>query len=165
MQSVPRKQRIAVYAAVTALVVLLDQLAKVAAVRWLAGEAPRLWLGGSFRLQYVENRGAFLSLGAALPEAARTGIFVVAVLAVLILISIYILSGAQVARGELWAASLFTSGGVGNLIDRVLLGYVRDFANIGIGPVRTGVFNLADVAITAGAIVLLIHLFRSRSGG
>jgi len=165
MHSVRRKERITVYFAVTALVVLLDQLSKIAAFRWLAGQAPMSWLGGSFRLQYMENRGAFLSLGASLPEAARTGIFVVAVLAVLLLISIYILNGKQVARGELWAAALFTSGGVGNLLDRVLLGYVRDFANIGVGSVRTGVFNLADVAITAGAVVLLIHLFRNRSGG
>lgn len=164
MNSVPRNKRVMVYAAVTAVVVVLDQLTKIAAVRWLAGEGPRLWLGGSFRLQYVENRGAFLSLGASLPDAVRTGIFVVAVLAVLVMISVYILKGEQVAGGELWAASLFTSGGVGNLIDRILFGYVRDFANVGIGPLRTGVFNLADMAITAGAVVLLIHLFRSRSG-
>lgn len=165
MQSVDRKTRFSVYAAVTVVVVVLDQLTKIAAVRWLAGESPRVWLGGSFRLQYVENRGAFLSLGASLPDGVRTGIFVVAVLAILVVISVYILRGKQVARGELWAASLFTSGGLGNLIDRVFLGYVRDFANVGIGPVRTGVFNVADMAITAGAVVLLIHLFRSRSGG
>ena len=163
MHNVPKKRRWMVYSGVTLVVVVLDQLTKVAAVGWLAGEPTRLLLGGAFRLQYVENRGAFLSLGASLPEAARTGIFVVAVLAVLMMISVYILKGKQVAPGELWAASLFMSGGVGNLIDRVLLGYVRDFANIGIGPVRTGVFNLADVAITAGAVVLLIHLFRSRT--
>ena len=165
MESVPQRQRIRIYAAVTTLVVVLDQLTKIAAVRWLAGEPARLWFGGFFRLQYVENRGAFLSLGASLPQTARTWIFVVAVLAVLLLISIYILKGKQVAPGELWAASLFASGGVGNLIDRILFGYVRDFANIGIGPVRTGVFNVADVAISAGAVILLVHLFRNRSGG
>jgi signal peptidase II len=164
MQSVPKNTRFMVYTVVTAVVVVVDQLTKLAAVRWLAGEGTRLWLGGSFRLQYVENRGAFLSLGASLPDAVRTGIFVVAVLAILVIISVYILKGKQVARGELWAASLFTSGGLGNLIDRIIFGYVRDFANVGFGPVRTGVFNVADMAITAGAVVLLIHVFRSRSG-
>ena len=163
MQSVPQKKRFVVYTAVTALVVALDQLTKIAAVAWLADAPARTWLGGSFRLQYVENRGAFLSLGASLPDWVRTGVFVVAVMAVLVMISIYILRGKQVASGELWAASLFVSGGLGNLIDRVLLGYVRDFANIGFGPVRTGVFNVADVAISLGAVVLLIHLFRNRS--
>ena len=164
MQSVPRKKRVLVYTMVTGLVVVLDQCTKIAAVHLVADRPPLRWLGGAFRLQYVENKGAFLSLGASLPEAVRTGVFVVAVLAVLVLISIYILKGRRVAPGELWAAALFTSGGVGNLIDRVALGHVRDFANIGIGPVRTGVFNVADVAITAGAVVLLIHLFRNRSG-
>ncbi len=107
MHNVPKNQRWMVYSGVLVVVVLLDQLTKAAAVARLAGEAPRLWLGGSFRLQYVENRGAFLSLGASLPEAVRTGIFVVAVLAVLVLISLYILRGKEVARGELWAAALF----------------------------------------------------------
>ena len=163
MQDVPQKKRLVVYTVVTVLVVALDQLTKIAAVAWLADTPARTWLGGSLRLQYVENRGAFLSLGASLPDGVRTGIFVVAVMAVLVVISIYILRGKQVAPGELWAASLFVSGGVGNLIDRVLLGYVRDFANIGFGPVRTGVFNVADVAISLGAVVLLVHLFRNRS--
>ena len=165
MSNVPKKQRWMVYSGVTVLVVVLDQLTKIAAVAGLAGEAPRRWLGGALSLESVETRGAFLSLGASLPDWLRTGIFVVAVLAVLVLISVYILKGKEVARGELWAAALFTSGGAGNLIDRILLGYVRDFAHMGIGPVRTGVFNLADMAITAGAVVLLIHLFRSRSRG
>ena len=52
---------------------------------------------------------------------------------------------------QILALSLICSGGVGNLLDRVRYdGHVTDFLNIGIGPVRTGIFNVADVALMAG---------------
>ena len=45
------------------------------------------------------------------------------------------------------------AGGIGNLIDRILNnGLVTDFINVGIGPLRTGIFNVADIAFTCGAI-------------
>lgn len=53
------------------------------------------------------------------------------------------------------------SGGVGNLIDRVSNnGLVTDFINLGIGPIRTGVFNVADIAITFGAIAIFLLAFK-----
>ena len=53
------------------------------------------------------------------------------------------------------------SGGVGNLIDRVCNnGLVTDFINVGIGPIRTGVFNVADMAITFGAIAIGLLTFK-----
>lgn len=162
MHPVPGNRRAIIFTAVVAVVVLLDQWTKWAAVRYLAGAAPLVGLGGAFRLQYAENRGAFLSLGASLPESARTGIFVLMVLVVLLLLTLYVFRGKQVTAGELWASALFAAGGIGNLVDRIWLGYVRDFANLGVGPVRTGVFNVADMAITAGAVTLMFHLFRSR---
>ena len=59
------------------------------------------------------------------------------------------------------AVALLFAGGVGNLIDRVTSGgSVVDFINLGIGPVRTGIFNIADVAITVGVLVLLSAALR-----
>ena len=55
---------------------------------------------------------------------------------------------------------MIVAGGVSNWIDRVMRGSVPDFINLGIGPVRTGIFNVADVAITLGAVVLLLAEFR-----
>lgn len=53
------------------------------------------------------------------------------------------------------------SGGVGNLIDRVCNnGLVTDFINVGVGPIRTGVFNVADMAITFGAISIGLVAFK-----
>jgi signal peptidase II len=62
------------------------------------------------------------------------------------------------------AASLILGGGIGNVIDRVARGNVIDFLNFGIGNVRTGIFNIADVAIMAGVFLLAIHS-SSRTAG
>lgn len=62
------------------------------------------------------------------------------------------------------AVALLFAGGVGNLIDRVTSGgSVVDFINLGIGPVHTGIFNVADVAITVGALILLSAALRRQS--
>ena len=60
---------------------------------------------------------------------------------------------------------LFLAGGASNLIDRVAFGSVIDFLNIGLGPFRTGIFNVADVAIMAGVAILLFEGYRSQRAG
>jgi len=55
---------------------------------------------------------------------------------------------------------LFLAGGASNLVDRIAMGTVIDFLNIGFGPVRTGIFNVADVAIMAGIGLLLLEHWR-----
>ena len=57
---------------------------------------------------------------------------------------------------------LFVAGGMSNLIDRIAMGSVIDFLNIGIGPFRTGIFNVADVAIMAGVALLATERWRAR---
>jgi signal peptidase II len=53
-------------------------------------------------------------------------------------------------------------GGLGNIIDRLIYGgYVRDFLNVGVGPVRTGIFNIADVALMAGCLLLVVQELRA----
>jgi signal peptidase II len=60
--------------------------------------------------------------------------------------------------------TLFVAGGASNWIDRVARGSVVDFLNVGVGPVRTGVFNVADIAIMLGAgVVVLAGVFQRRA--
>jgi signal peptidase II len=62
---------------------------------------------------------------------------------------------------QLTGLALATSGGIGNLIDRITNeGRVIDFVSVGIGPVRTGIFNVADMAIMAGVVLLLAGMRR-----
>ena len=57
---------------------------------------------------------------------------------------------------------LFVAGGLSNLVDRIAIGSVIDFLNIGIGPIRTGIFNVADVAIMLSMVLLLADRYRAR---
>jgi signal peptidase II len=66
------------------------------------------------------------------------------------------------SRAELTALTLFLAGGISNLVDRVTHGSVVDFMNVGLGPLRTGIFNVADMAIMTGLVILACTHARSR---
>ncbi|MGO9930508.1 MAG: signal peptidase II [Steroidobacteraceae bacterium] len=134
-----------------------DQVSKSAARALLAGGAAESFLGDSLRLQLVQNPGAFLSLGASLPEHLRFTLFTGAVGVLLLgLIAVALFAG----RLRPWrsiALALVAGGGISNLIDRLIHdGRVTDFLNLGIGALRTGIFNVADVAILFGALLLIL---------
>jgi len=138
-----------------------DQATKSLATAQLAGRPPISLLGDTIRLSYAENPGAFLSLGADLPAWIRSwALGLLALFAVLALLIVAI-RDSSLRRLQLVAVSLLIAGGVGNLIDRVLYGAVRDFLNVGVGPFRTGVFNVADLAITAAGVLLVKGLWNN----
>ncbi len=143
-----------------------DQVSKQAAIRWLSDAPTFSYLGDTFRLTYTENHGAFLGLGAEWPDSVRWVMFTLLSTALVAGASFYvvrIIRGARVPQSpqnlhsvaRLWMPTLgpllVVAGGVGNLIDRVLRdGAVVDFMNLGIGSLRTGIFNVADVYIMVG---------------
>jgi signal peptidase II len=137
-----------------------DRATKVVARKYLAATPPISYLADTFRLQYAENKGAFLSLGARLPESvgfwlliALPGLFLAGIL-------VYLFAISTLRTGQVVAFSLILGGGLGNLYDRIFNnGYVIDFMNMGIGFVRTGIFNVADVVIMAGFGLLLIDYY------
>lgn len=151
------RRRMRFLCAVVGLVVVLDQLTKVAARAYLAPRPPMSVLGGIVQFAYSENVGAFLGLGAALPPLIRLLLFGVLAAVLVIGVAAYTLTARGLTRWEVAAASLVVAGGLGNLIDRVLRrGRVTDFVSVGIGLLRTGIFNVADVAIVAGVGWFLI---------
>lgn len=133
----------------------LDRVAKAAAVDLLAGRAPVEWLGGLVRFQLAENRGAFLGLGGGMSEGLRTAAFVAAVGLALAGAFLWLLVAKRLPARRRFAAAVMVGGGLANLLDRIPDGAVTDFMVVGAGPLRTGVFNLADAAILAGALVWL----------
>jgi signal peptidase II len=136
-----------------------DRVTKHVARSTLAGTPERSFLADSLRLMYVENTGGFLSVGADLPTSVRTALFIVATGVLLLGLTAFALRG----RWTGWPAfglTVFLSGGVSNWFDRVMHGSVVDFVNIGIGPFRTGVFNVADVAIMLGIAIVVASEFR-----
>jgi signal peptidase II len=116
---------------------------------------PQSMLGGSVLLVHAENRGAFLSLGSNLPESTRTVIFVAGVSALIVGALVIMWRGAADLRNALPIA-LIAAGGIGNLIDRATRGAVTDFLVLRAGPLHTGIFNVADMAITTGVIAVFV---------
>jgi signal peptidase II len=134
-----------------------DQATKHLARTYLEDRPPISLMADSLRLLHVENAGAFLGLGASWPEAARNAVFLVAVPVILIAFAAYFVRYRATNRVGLAAAGLLVGGGLSNLVDRIAFGgAVTDFLNIGLGPLRTGIFNFADTAVLVGAIVLVL---------
>jgi signal peptidase II len=132
-----------------------DRVAKHVAATTLADSPGRSYFGDTVRIGYVENRGGFLSVGDDLAPALRAAIFTVATGAMLLVLTVV----AVRRRLSGWPAlgfALFVAGGMSNWIDRVTQGSVVDFLNVGIGPVRTGVFNVADLAIMVGGVAFAL---------
>jgi signal peptidase II len=140
-----------------------DQATKAVAKDHLSQAQPISYLADTFRLQYMENKGAFMSLGSTMFAESRFWLLIastgIAVLGMLVIVLMYRGLSPAIVIG----LSLVIGGGLGNLIDRIVNnGAVIDFLNIGIGSLRTGIFNVADVAITAGALTLIFFGSRSR---
>ena len=139
-----------------------DQVTKgVVRARLVLGEG-QSFLGDTVRLTHAENSGAFLNLGESLPDEIRSAIFIVGVG----LISLGALLAAFFVRGlgqwQVAALSLIASGGIGNWIDRLTNdGRVTDFLNVGIGSLRTGIFNVADMVLLAGVALFLLSSRRA----
>jgi signal peptidase II len=145
--------------ALLAMTIGCDQITKHVATQRLDGAADRSFLADTLRLEYAENSGAFLSLGENLPDFARKTLLTVG--CGLMLVALLVLAVRWRATGLLTVAiTLLISGGLSNLIDRIVRGRVIDFLNIGIGPIRTGIFNVADVAIVAGVLLAACALTR-----
>ena len=140
-----------------------DRVTKHYAMTTLAGEPSHSYLADTVRLDYHENAGGFLSAGAGWSPRTRKVVFEAANGAFL-LIALFMAFRYKWSRLAAVGLMLFVAGGLSNLIDRVAIGTVIDFLNVGIGPWRTGIFNVADVAIMAGAAVMAVDNLRARSG-
>lgn len=141
---------------VIAAVVALDQATKALA-RALLEEGHRVsFLGDAFRLELARNAGAFLGLGANLPPGVRGAILTWGVL-ILALGAAWVAFFRPGPMATAVGAALVAGGGFGNLWDRLVAGgLVTDFMNLGLGRLRTGIFNVADLAIVAGVVLLLL---------
>lgn len=149
--------RLAVLVPILGLSIALDQWTKVLATRAFANQPLRSYLGDTFRFTWATNEGAFLSLGSSLPPEARYWVLTVAVGLLLVGIIAYALFGKSLDAWQVAGYALIAAGGVSNWVDRARFnGSVVDFMNMGIGPLRTGIFNVADIYILVGIGIVLI---------
>jgi signal peptidase II len=109
-----------------------------------------------FVLTKVENSGAFLSLCNNLPGIVKI-IFLSILTALILLFGLYYL--IQQDKNSAWLSvgiAFALGGGIGNLYDRILYGSVTDFMHIDYLFIKTGIFNMADVSIMTGMILIII---------
>lgn len=148
------------------VLIAFDQATKWAAVRWLRDTGFHAqYLGDLVRIQYAENTGAFLSLGANLSPTLRAWVMTGLNSAILTAVGAWLIFGRSRPLVVPVSLAMILSGGLGNLIDRIFRdGRVVDFMNVGINfgesSLRSGIFNVADLAIVGGLILLLYHEFR-----
>jgi signal peptidase II len=142
--------------------IAIDQFTKYLATKYLFAHEQISWWNDFFVLTYSINHGAFLGLGNNLPEGIRDLIFSGLVGLFLIGFSVYALRDKTLNNLQNLACGLVLSGGFSNLYDRITNnGGVVDFMNMGIGGVRTGIFNVADMAIMAGVFLLVIYSYKT----
>jgi signal peptidase II len=142
-----------------------DRITKNMAKEHLENRAPVSYLHGTIRLSYAENSGAGMSVGELWPPRVKLLVLKVIPTVTLLVVLIYTIWNSQKIRSmPMFAISLIISGGIGNLIDRVFYhNNVIDFLNIGVQNIQTGIFNIADVCITFGAILLaFLYMFRKK---
>jgi len=153
-----RFTRLGIVAALLFACVGCDQVSKHVVREQISVGYSQSFLGDTFRLTHAENRGAFLSIGASMPEAARVAVFQGGVAIVVMVLLYFALFGRQLDAWAVTGFTLLAASGIGNLIDRVMQdGRVTDFLNLGVGSLRTGIFNVADVVGMLGLLLLVLN--------
>jgi signal peptidase II len=141
-----------------------DQVTKHVARREL-GQAGSMVMPGRFvEFTLAENAGAFLSLGASLPPMVRDGFAVCLSVGLLCLLA-YLVKAERLPLPAFVGLALIWAGGISNLVDRFSRhGLVTDFMILRAGPVHTGIFNVADLAVVGGVVMVILWLGRKRKG-
>lgn len=154
---------------VIVLTIAVDQISKVIVrekitLRTEVNPGERIPLiGDAFIMMNVENTGAFLGMGSELNETLRIILLLVLPIFVLGFVLRYVFKDKSLDNWSLFAFASIIGGGIANVFDRIAFGKVTDFLFIDLGGVfRTGIFNLADLSVTTGMIILLIASFRKK---
>ena len=150
--------------------IALDQISKVwvrANIELRTGTNPgevKPIIGDYFILMNVENKGAFLGMGSELNDSLRIILLLILPIAVLGFVLRYVFKDKNLNNWSLFAFSSIIGGGIANVFDRIVYGKVTDFWFIDLGGVfKTGVFNVADVFVTTGMIILVfVTLFKKK---
>ena len=118
-------------------------------------------IGSFFTLIRVENSGAFLGMGSELSYIPKLILLIIFPIVVLVAVSIYTYMYKKLDNLSLVGFSLIIGGGVANIFDRIIYGSVTDFLYINLGGfLKTGIFNIADLSVTTGMILILIASFK-----
>ena len=140
--------------------IVIDQISKF----WIrANVDPRSEasiIGDWFTLHNVENSGAFLGMGSDLNPTLKIILLLIIPVLVLGYVFYYIIKTKALDKLSLIGFACIIGGGAANVFDRFMYGSVTDFLHLDFGGVfKTGIFNVADMSVTGGMIMILIASF------
>ena len=149
----------------TTIIILLsiacDQISKVWARNNLESYTEKNIVGEVFSLIKVENTGAFLGMGSELSETLRVLLLIILPVIVLVSITVYTYIDKSLDKISIIGFSFIIGGGISNIFDRIIFGSVTDFLYLNFGGIfKTGIFNVADLWVTTGMILILISSFK-----
>lgn len=143
---------------ISIILLCIDQISKLLVVNLLTKTDSITIIKNFFYLTYINNDGAAFSI----LVGKRIFLILIAVLVIVMLIS-YIKKNNIQNKLELVSISLIIGGSLGNLMDRVIRGYVIDFLDFKIFNYNFPIFNLADTFIVIGVILLLLKEIRKEN--
>ena len=137
--------------------IAIDQISKIwVRANFEYGEVKTI-IGDKFIMQYVENKGAFLGMGSDMNDTLKLIFLLILPALVLGYVIVYIVKTKELDRLSLIAFCCIVGGGIANVFDRIVYSQVTDFFFINLGGVfKTGIFNVADLSVTTGMIMLLL---------
>lgn len=133
------------------MIIAFDQITKYIAKSTLYPDKAIHFIDGFLEFRYAENTGVAFSM-----FSGGRWVFIILTSAVAIGMLVYMFTRAQKNLWLYWSLGVIVAGAIGNLIDRIFLGYVIDFINPTF--VRFAVFNIADCAVTLGTVSLVAYL-------
>ncbi|MBN1531174.1 MAG: signal peptidase II [Spirochaetes bacterium] len=142
-----------------------DQSTKFFAKKYLQGRGTVRVVDDFFILRYAENNGAFMSIFSPLPRGARIALLTVLPGLAMAWLSWRLLRRRDMAALPLFALCCILGGGISNIADRVTNNeFVVDFMNVGIGSLRSGILNFADLSIVLGVGIIAWLSLRGGNG-
>lgn len=157
------KIKILLFCLLTFAFIGCDRVTKDIAKEQLKDKPAVSYFNDKVRFVFAENTGAFLSFGADWSD--KKSFWLLTVLPMAFLTGLFIIMMRRMKRTssyEMTAFILIFSGGIGNMIDRLLFSrHVTDFINLGIADIRTGIFNVADVYVSTGVLMLFFNFLRT----
>ena len=160
---IDRRKRNILITIIVLLSIAFDQISKVWVRNNFESYIETSIVGDIFTLIKVENTGAFLGMGSELPETLRVLLLIVVPVIVLVGITVYTYLEKSLDETSIIGFSLIIGGGIGNIFDRIVYGSVTDFLYLNFEFFKTGIFNIADLSVTIGMILILISSFKKTS--
>jgi signal peptidase II len=152
--------RTAFIAILTVFNIAIDQISKIWVRANVEPFSEASIIGDIFSLHNVENTGAFLGMGSDLNPTLKILLLLILPVIVLGLVVVHIIRDKSIDKLSLIGFCCIIGGGLANVYDRFAYGSVTDFLHIDLGgKLRTGIFNIADMSVSTGMILILVASF------